>query len=52
VPAVEFGPEGAGHHGPDEWVSIPSLSRYRTALVEFVLLIGQQQIPNKHLRIA
>ena len=22
VPAVEFGPSGAGHHGPDEWVSI------------------------------
>jgi succinyl-diaminopimelate desuccinylase len=52
VPAVEFGPEGAGHHGPEEWVSIPSLSRYRTALVEFVHLIGEQQLPNKHLRIA
>ena len=22
VPAVEFGPAGAGHHGPDEWVSV------------------------------
>ena len=22
VPAVEFGPTGGGHHGPDEWVSI------------------------------
>jgi hypothetical protein len=33
-------------------VSIPSLSRYRTALVEFVHLIGEQQLPNKHLRIA
>jgi len=36
VPAVEFGPAGAGHHGPDEWVSIASLTRYRQALVEFV----------------
>jgi succinyl-diaminopimelate desuccinylase len=36
VPAVEFGPVGAGHHGPDEWVSISSLARYRTALVDFV----------------
>ena len=36
VPAVEFGPEGGGHHGPDEWVSITSLARYRQALVEFV----------------
>jgi succinyl-diaminopimelate desuccinylase len=52
VPAVEFGPEGAGHHGPEEWVSIPSLSRYRTALVEFVRLIAQQQTPAKRLRIA
>ena len=52
VPAVEFGPEGAGHHGPEEWVSIPSLSRYRAALVEFVRLIAEQQLPTKHLRIA
>jgi hypothetical protein len=28
VPAVEFGPSGGGHHGPDEWVSIDSLARY------------------------
>jgi succinyl-diaminopimelate desuccinylase len=35
IPAVEFGPSGAGHHGPDEWVSIDSLARYRQALVEF-----------------
>src|SRR4051794_2042574 len=36
VPAVEFGPVGAGHHGPDEWVSISSLARYREALVSFM----------------
>src|SRR5215204_6347367 len=36
VPAVEFGPSGAGHHGPEEWVSISSLSRYRQALTDFV----------------
>jgi succinyl-diaminopimelate desuccinylase len=35
IPAVEFGPSGAGHHGPDEWVSIRSLARYRELLVEF-----------------
>ena len=29
VPAVEFGPAGGGHHGPEEWVSIASLARYR-----------------------
>ena len=39
VPAVECGPTGAGHHGPDEWVSIRSLSQYRRALVEFVQLL-------------
>jgi succinyl-diaminopimelate desuccinylase len=36
VPAVEFGPSGAGHHGPEEWVSISSLARYRRALGDFV----------------
>jgi succinyl-diaminopimelate desuccinylase len=35
VPAVEFGPAGEGHHGPEEWVSIRSLARYRQLLVEF-----------------
>ena len=35
VPAVEFGPSGGGHHGPDEWVSIDSLALYRRALVDF-----------------
>jgi succinyl-diaminopimelate desuccinylase len=37
VPAVEFGPAGEGHHGPEEWVSVASLARYRQALSEFVL---------------
>jgi succinyl-diaminopimelate desuccinylase len=36
IPAVEFGPSGAGHHGPDEWVSLPSLARYRRVLGDFV----------------
>ena len=36
IPAVEFGPAGEGHHGPEEWVSVPSLARYRRALGEFV----------------
>jgi succinyl-diaminopimelate desuccinylase len=36
IPAVEFGPVGGGHHGPDEWVSIPSLTSYRQAIVDFV----------------
>jgi succinyl-diaminopimelate desuccinylase len=36
VPAVEFGPDGAGHHGPEEWVSLASLARYRRALCDFV----------------
>jgi succinyl-diaminopimelate desuccinylase len=36
IPAVEFGPVGDGHHGPEEWVSIESLGLYRRALVEFV----------------
>lgn len=36
IPAVEFGPVGAGHHGPGEWVSIASLRRFRQALTDFV----------------
>jgi succinyl-diaminopimelate desuccinylase len=53
VPAVECGPTGAGHHGPDEWVSVRSLGEYRRALVEFVNLlparVGKDERP---LRIA
>ncbi|WP_372791344.1 M20 family metallopeptidase [Paraconexibacter sp.] len=36
VPAVEFGPIGGGHHGPEEWVSVASLERYRVALGDFI----------------
>jgi succinyl-diaminopimelate desuccinylase len=36
VPAVEFGPLGAGHHGPEEWVSVSSLETYRQALESFL----------------
>ena len=42
IPAVEFGPVGAGHHGPDEWVSISSLRRYREALRDFVVTLPDQ----------
>ena len=40
VPAVEFGPLGAGHHGPDEHVDIPSLLSYRRALADFAARAG------------
>src|SRR5581483_3584699 len=39
IPAVEFGPDGAGHHGPEEWVSISSMARYRRSLVSFVRML-------------
>jgi succinyl-diaminopimelate desuccinylase len=53
VPAVECGPVGAGHHGPEEWVSIRSLEDYRKSLVEFVnLLPGQMGQDERPLRIA
>jgi succinyl-diaminopimelate desuccinylase len=42
VPCVEFGPEGAGHHGPEEWVSIRSLGQYREALVDFVRRLPEE----------
>jgi len=41
VPAVEFGPRGGGHHGPEEWVSVESLHRYRQAIVDFVTRLPQ-----------
>lgn len=52
VPAVEFGPHGAGHHGPAEWVSLSSLEIYKQALVEFVRLIPKRLAGEPHLRIA
>jgi succinyl-diaminopimelate desuccinylase len=36
VPAVEFGPLGDGHHGPEEWISVASLPEYRRSIVDFV----------------
>jgi succinyl-diaminopimelate desuccinylase len=53
VPAVECGPVGAGHHGPEEWVSVRSLGEYRMALVEFVnLLPARLGTDERPLRIA
>lgn len=42
VPAIEFGPRGAGHHGPDEYVDIESLAVYRRALGDFLRLVGRR----------
>ena len=36
IPAVEFGPVGGGHHGPDEWVSLESITAMREAIGSFV----------------
>jgi succinyl-diaminopimelate desuccinylase len=52
VPAVEYGPRGAGHHGPAEWVSLSSLASYREALVEFARLVPKRLAGEPHLRIA
>lgn len=43
IPAVEFGPLGDGHHGPEEWVSISSLVAYRNALRSFLLNVGESR---------
>jgi succinyl-diaminopimelate desuccinylase len=51
VPAVEFGPIGGGHHGPDEWVSIASLEQYSESLVRFVRDLPQT-VGKGHLRVA
>jgi succinyl-diaminopimelate desuccinylase len=52
VPAVEFGPTGAGHHGPSEWLSIESLTVYKQALIDFVALVAKRLGEDRHLRIA
>ncbi|HZO61323.1 MAG TPA: M20/M25/M40 family metallo-hydrolase [Solirubrobacterales bacterium] len=53
VPAVEFGPVGGGHHGPEEWVSASSLGTYRRTLVDFVRRVPDQLTGDKpNLRIA
>jgi len=47
VPAVEFGPIGEGHHGPEEWVSVSSLRSYRKALSDFIAAFpGMVPMPN------
>jgi succinyl-diaminopimelate desuccinylase len=51
IPAVEFGPAGAGHHGPDEWVSISSLAHYRQALRDFAAQLPEAlKAPESGLR--
>jgi succinyl-diaminopimelate desuccinylase len=45
IPAVEFGPTGAGHHGPEEWVSLASLECYRHVLRDFVRSLPAQLRP-------
>jgi succinyl-diaminopimelate desuccinylase len=53
VPGVEFGPVGEGHHGPEEWVSVASLVRYRQTLVDFVTLVGERRASDApQLRVA
>ena len=47
VPAVEFGPQGGGHHGPDEWVSIESLRNYKNALVDFIEKLPEKRSENE-----
>lgn len=36
IPAVEFGPIGAGHHGPKEYVDLVSVEKYERALISFL----------------
>jgi succinyl-diaminopimelate desuccinylase len=44
VPAVEFGPRGAGHHGPAEHVEAGCLPSYRRALVAFARLVAARHV--------
>ncbi|MGO0063344.1 M20 family metallopeptidase [Brevibacillus fluminis] len=44
IPAVEFGPIGANHHGPDEFVDIDSLYLYQRILNRFITNIDERMI--------
>ncbi|MDN5696522.1 MAG: M20/M25/M40 family metallo-hydrolase [Rubrobacter sp.] len=53
VPGVEFGPIGAGHHGPSEYVLSSSLETYRQMLVQFIQILstnGAAKIPDQNTR--
>jgi succinyl-diaminopimelate desuccinylase len=50
IPAVEFGPVGGGHHGPEEWVSLGSLARYREALGAFLARLPVSPADQARLR--
>lgn len=41
IPSVEFGPSGAGHHGPEEYVELPSLEVFYGCLEEMVRLMEE-----------
>jgi succinyl-diaminopimelate desuccinylase len=45
IPAIEFGPAGGGHHGPEEYVDIESLDRYRRILAEFARIVSSRANP-------
>ena len=40
IPAIEFGPSGGGHHGPDEYVDVDGLLAYRRALGDALARVG------------
>ncbi|WP_232696008.1 M20 family metallopeptidase [Brevibacillus daliensis] len=44
IPAVEFGPVGANHHGPDEHVNIESLYTYQQILKNFITKQNERMI--------
>ena len=46
VPAVEFGPRGGGHHGPEEYVEIDSLPRYRRRPGDFARIVAGLPVPS------
>jgi succinyl-diaminopimelate desuccinylase len=45
IPSIEFGPAGGGHHGPEEYVEVESLARYRRALVAFAQRLAAAEKP-------
>lgn len=47
IPSVEFGPSGAGHHGPEEYLNIESLETYKKIIVNFIYKLSADESKSK-----
>jgi len=46
IPSIEFGPTGAGHHGPEEYLNIESLETYKKIIIDFIYALSYDELNN------